>query len=145
MPDPIKTPLHPKSPLPVGTKVQYHGSHPDHHGDYVITSIADADMLRAMGRDPDTNYSIDRVGYELCPVGMERSYRNHAYMLYYVRRGSITPIGDLGYTAKDIAEFREWPEDPEFRWYAGSSNIPKFKAIVDAAEKLLIREADSAT
>lgn len=95
MADPHKslTPLHPKPPLPVGTKVIYHGSHPMYHGEYVITATVDRAGLEAVGRSID-HYFIDYTGYELWPIGVERTYRNREMGLYFVRRGSITVIPD---------------------------------------------------
>jgi hypothetical protein len=87
----IKTPLHPKNPLPIGTKVNYHGSHPGYHGVYGIYSVYDEASLRASGRDPE-NYAIDRVGYALFPWGLEQDWRNREQELHYVRRSSFTVV-----------------------------------------------------
>lgn len=89
----IKTPLHPKSPLPVGTKVRYHGSHPDYHGEYEITRIYDEAALTAAGRAVE-HYGTDRVGYELTPKNAELSYRGWRDGLHFVRRTSFTVIDE---------------------------------------------------
>jgi NTP pyrophosphatase (non-canonical NTP hydrolase) len=90
MANPIKTPLHPKRPLPVGTRVRYHGSHSSYHGIYTVRRVAVADDLRAVGRNPERDYFIDHCGYELWPEGVEETYRNGDQSLHFVRRGSIT-------------------------------------------------------
>jgi hypothetical protein len=146
----IKTPLHPKPPLPVGTKVKYQGSVIYAHGLYTIVEVVDKDGLAAAGRSTD-NYFIDHVGYELVPVGMERSYRNREFILHFVRRGSFTVVTDddteeIPVITKDVIdEFRDWfLDDPDFLHSVGTENIAKFAAIFDLAEKSVIREADSA-
>ena len=79
------------SPLPVGTKVNYFGSIDYAHGEYVVTRIHGETELRASGRS-SSNYFIDGVGYELTPPGMTPKFGNRDSMLFYVRRGSISPI-----------------------------------------------------
>jgi hypothetical protein len=146
MPD-TKTPLHPKSPLPIGTKVIYHGSHLMYHGEYVVTSTVDRTGLEAVGRNVK-DYFIDWTGYELWPLGIEQTYRNRELSLRFVRRGSITPIQQeektTAVTIDDIRDFRDlFLDDPEFTSAVGTVHIPRFAAIFDLAEKSLIREADS--
>ena len=88
----IKTPLHPLTPLPIGTKVRYHGSQVGYHGIYGIYGVYDEEMLRLTNRDPDTNYKTDRVGYALFPWGVDQDWHNRELALHYVRRDSITVI-----------------------------------------------------
>jgi hypothetical protein len=147
MPDPIKTPLHPVKPVPVGTKVRYHGSHPDYHGEYTIARIYDAEALAAAGRAVE-HYGKDNVGYELMP-DYASPYRGWQDGLHFVRRTSFTVIEDeqdepVTVTKDLLDDFRDiFLNDPDFTHSVGTINIAKFAAIFDLAEKSLIREADS--
>lgn len=87
----IKTPMHPKSPLPVGTLVVYQGIQPEYHGVYRITAHASRAELEASGRRVE-DYFIDYTGYRLWPVGVQQNYRNRERALYFVRRGSFTEL-----------------------------------------------------
>lgn len=78
----LDTALH---PYPVGTTVDYHGSHA--HGRYVITEHEEP---RAGVPDPEVNYP-DGVAYVIWREGVEVRFGNRAYSVYQVRRGSITP------------------------------------------------------
>jgi hypothetical protein len=94
------------SPLPVGTKVKYFGSQELYHGEYVITRIYKADSLRDSGRDPK-DYFIDGVGYELAPPGVVPKFGNRDQMLYFVRRGSISPIPVMVKPDKAVASVKK--------------------------------------
>lgn len=78
-------------PLPVGTKVNYYGSHRYYHGQYEIVSLVDADGLAAVGRSVK-DYFLDHTGYELWPLDVPRKFANRERALYFVRRSSITVI-----------------------------------------------------
>jgi hypothetical protein len=85
------TSLNPVPPLPVGTKVNYYGSHRYYHGQYEIVATVDADGLRAVGRSTE-DYFLDHTGYELWPLGVPSFGERKERALYFVRRGSIAPI-----------------------------------------------------
>ena len=100
------------SPLPVGTKVKYFGSHELYHGEYVITRIYKEDSLVASGRSVK-DYFIDGVGYELAPPGVVPKFGNRDQMLYFVRRGSITPVPVMIKTVKDPVSVKKARLDPD--------------------------------
>lgn len=146
----IKTPLHPISPLPIGTKVDYHGSQIGYHGIYGIYGVYDAATLEQSGRDIE-HYAIDRVGYALFPWGLEQDWRNRERALHYVRRESFTVIDPnepetVELTTPSVVDtLRTFLDEPEFIYVVGSANIPHFEAVFDLAEQSLIREAESGT
>jgi hypothetical protein len=76
------------TPIPVGTVVEYHGSHG--HGRYVIT---DHDKPRPGVPDPEVNYP-DGVAYVIWPEGMEIAFRNREHSVVQVRRQSLTELRD---------------------------------------------------
>jgi hypothetical protein len=79
----MKTP----EPVPVGTVVDYRGSHA--HGRYVITEHTGPNPDAP---DKDVHYP-DGVGYTIWYVGMEQRFGSRQHSVHYVRRGSITPVG----------------------------------------------------
>lgn len=81
-----------EQPLAVGTKVRYHGSHEYRHGVYEITSVEDNRLGVSCLEYPEY---VDGVCYDLMPEGLAYSYRNRDEALFYVRRGSITPVEEV--------------------------------------------------
>jgi hypothetical protein len=88
------------TPIPVGTVVDYSGSH--RHGRYVITGhdtpgvvdgVRRADLGEITAAELAAAYP-DGVAYEMWPEGMLRKFGNRMYMLHQVRRPSITPVTD---------------------------------------------------
>lgn len=73
-------------PIPVGTVVDYHGSH--RHGRYVITRL---EAVRAGVPDPDLNYP-DGVAYTIWPEGMLQKFGLREHMITQVRRTSLTEV-----------------------------------------------------
>jgi hypothetical protein len=74
-------------PYPVGTVVDYHGSH--EHGRYVITAH---EAPRSGVPDPEVNYP-DGVAYVIWREGVLRKWGNRHHSVSQVRRQSITPVG----------------------------------------------------
>jgi hypothetical protein len=72
------------TPLPVGTVVDYHGSHT--HGRYVVTAH---EAVRDSVPDPEVNYP-DGVGYVIWREGQPQKFGNRHHMVSQVRRSSIT-------------------------------------------------------
>jgi hypothetical protein len=74
------------SPYPVGTVVDYHGSHT--HGRYVITAHETPGYWIP---DPGVHYP-DGVAYVIWRQGVLRKFGNREHMVSQVRRGSIAPV-----------------------------------------------------
>jgi hypothetical protein len=81
-------------PLPIGTKVNYHGSYKTLHGEYIIWGVIDSEALRHLRRGHFEEY-IDGVGYEIWPSNVLHKWGNREQAIHYVRRGSITPVYDM--------------------------------------------------
>lgn len=73
-------------PIPVGTLVDYRGSH--RHGRYVITQH---EPVRAGVPDRETSYP-DGVGYIIWPEGMPQKFGSRNHMITQVRRTSLTEV-----------------------------------------------------
>lgn len=86
-------------PIPLGTVVDYHGSHT--HGRYVITEHSDPEGIFS-DEEKITNVFLDGptlteaypdgVAYTIWKQGVLRKFGNRAYSISRVRRGSLTVI-----------------------------------------------------
>lgn len=72
------------TPIPVGTVVDYHGSH--QQGRYVVT---EHQAPRPGTPDPEVNYP-DGVAYVIWPEGVEVAFRHRDRAVAQVRRQSLT-------------------------------------------------------
>ena len=80
-------------PIPVGTKVKYHGSLRTYHGVYDVDEQVPMEVLtKRWGPEACEDAYPDGVAYNLWPEGVEKSYRNRDRSLSFVRRQSITPV-----------------------------------------------------
>jgi hypothetical protein len=78
-------------PYPIGTRVQYHGSHKHMHGMYKVIAHRDNRLGVPVSEIPEYT---DGVGYDLWPEGVPHKYANSERALYYARRDSLTPVED---------------------------------------------------
>lgn len=87
-------------PYPVGSIVDYHGSHS--HGRYVITAhhrlddlfrASELEQMKAAGIRMEDAYP-DGVAYEIWQEGVLRKFGNRMYSVMRVRRSSLTPAGE---------------------------------------------------
>lgn len=93
-------------PIPVGTLVDYHGSHK--HGRYVVTAHhCPHDMFPRSEWDEVGEYYPDGVAYEIWPEGMERKFGNRDYMVYRVRRSSLTVVSCTREPFEPMTPFQE--------------------------------------
>ena len=74
------------TPIPIGTIVDYHGSHT--HGRYVVTGHENP---RAGVPDPEVNYP-DGVAYQIWPEGVPHKFGLRHLAVYQVRRASFDPL-----------------------------------------------------
>lgn len=84
-------------PYAIGTKVRYHGSLAYMRGEYEITEYGaqgSPDAQLYYNQDELNEYYPDGVSYHLWPVGVPHKFCERDKALYYVRRGSITPVED---------------------------------------------------
>jgi hypothetical protein len=73
-------------PIPVGTLVDYHGSH--QHGRYTVTGHQEP---RPGVPDPEVNYP-DGVAYVIWPEGLPVKFGNRKRSVAQVRRRSLTVV-----------------------------------------------------
>ncbi len=79
------------SPVPVGTKVAYHGSIDYRHGEYRVTGHQGPGDHPCYTDETAARYS-DGVAYDLYPVGTDPKFGNRGSALFFVRRASITVV-----------------------------------------------------
>ncbi len=75
-------------PIPVGTIVNYTGSHA--HGRYVVHAHQDpAEVFPASQLELVKDRHPDGVCYEIWPVGVEVAWQNRDQMVHRVKRASL--------------------------------------------------------
>jgi hypothetical protein len=82
--------------VPVNTKVSYHGSETSRHGEYIIRSYTDPEILRAIKGDEIVDkYYPDEIAYILWPVDLPHKFgERYNGVLYDVRRQSFDIVED---------------------------------------------------
>lgn len=96
MPDPVTDYTAGDEPVPVGTIIEYFGSHA--HGEYEVTALKDPfthPFLRDMSSDELRTAYPDGVAYDIWRVGVSRKFGNRHHSVGFVRRTSfrIKPPG----------------------------------------------------
>lgn len=91
-------------PYPAGSIVRYNGSFDSHDEEYVITGyvpLAETSWTAAEKAQLEKHQVIledeypDGVCYEIWQKGVLRKFGNRAYSYSRVRRGSLTPTGEV--------------------------------------------------
>lgn len=88
-------------PIPVGSVVQYRGSHT--HGEYVVVAHRDpaGPLFPPLSPEILADAYPDGVAYEIWLRSVLRRFGNRMYMVTRVRRRSLTPTGE---TENEIPE-----------------------------------------
>jgi hypothetical protein len=78
--------------VPVGTKVQYHGSLAYMHGEYEVTGYTDVLLRSRLDPDELDDHYPGGVAYDLWPSGVPREPQYNEDSLTNVRRKSFTIV-----------------------------------------------------
>lgn len=78
--------------VPVGTRVQYHGT-AQPHGEYIVRGYNDLSERRDLPAEEIEKHWPDGISYELWPVGVPVKFGNRERSACFVRRASFDVAG----------------------------------------------------